>query len=157
MDIYELTCSFFENIPIMSAWPQMRRLIDRNVANEMIQIHDDLNDALAVPASPDWTLGRFSLLILFASTVDHPDKDEFLQLRKNISDQEALVQAQEILIRCGAISYCIHVLLERYKTAGQLLESAPVPNKEGLHSLLKSAVQPVLDLYASLGLPDPLI
>jgi geranylgeranyl pyrophosphate synthase len=71
-----------------------------------------------------------------------------------ISDPEALERAQGILVRCGAISYSIHALLERYDAARKTLDSAPIPDKASLESLLSAVIKPVLDLYASLGLPD---
>jgi geranylgeranyl diphosphate synthase type I len=41
---------------------------------EIVQIHDDLSDSLATPASPDWIQGRASLPILFAQIVQHPEQ-----------------------------------------------------------------------------------
>lgn len=74
----------------------------------MIQIQDDLNDAIAVPANPDWALGRSSLPILFAQTVDYPERGRFLQLRCALQaapDAEALAEAQAILVRCGQLRH----------------------------------------------------
>jgi geranylgeranyl pyrophosphate synthase len=73
-----------------------------NLYGEMIQIHDDLNDAMAVPANPDWRLDRSPLPILFAQGIEHTEKERFLELRQNISDPVALTEAQTTLIRCGA-------------------------------------------------------
>lgn len=83
------------------------------IYGEMIQIHDDMNDCLAAPASPDWSQGRFPLPILFAQTVEHPQRDRFLELRQRIAAAEALCEAQDILIKSGAISYCVDQLLRR--------------------------------------------
>lgn len=73
----------------------------------MIQIHDDVHDSMETPANPDWIQGRSPLPILFASQVQHPQRGRFLRLNRHISEPEALAEAQEILIQCGAISYCI--------------------------------------------------
>ena len=78
---------------------------------ESIQIHDDLNDSLAVPANPDWSGNRAPLPILFAQVVNHPDRDRFLALRREISDPNNLTAAQAILVRCGAVSYCLDQIL----------------------------------------------
>lgn len=110
---------------------------------EIIQIHDDINDALAVPANPDWIMGRFPLPLLFAQVVDHPERERFIQLRTNITRPEALEEAQTILIRCGAISYAVAHLIERHKKAQQLLESMPLVNKQKLSGLLDTAIAPV--------------
>lgn len=126
-----------------------------NIYGEMIQIHDDLNDVMTILANPDWTLGRSPLPVLFASNVDHPDKEKFLRLRKEIPDPDALAKAQTILIRCGAISYCVHHLLVRYQSAQKILETIPLPQKEGLYSLLENIIKPIVDMYSSLGLQVP--
>jgi len=119
---------------------------------EMIQIQDDLNDTMAVPASPDWLPGRGTLPILYAEVVDHPSRQRFLELRKIITNPESLVEAQKILIRCGAVSYCIDQLLRRHRAAKEILEAIPVPHEEELEGLLDGIRKPVEELFASTGL-----
>ena len=82
---------------------------------EIMQIHDDLNDCLSSPANPDWLQGRYPLPILFAEIVDHPDRQRFIELRKKVQDQEALEEAQSILVSSGAISFCVKELVERHE------------------------------------------
>lgn len=118
---------------------------------EMIQIHDDLNDTMAVPANADWLQGRKPLPILFAQTVDHPDRARFEQLYQDISAKESLPEAQDILIRCGAVSYCIDQLLRRYRAAQELLNKMPLSNKGTVDSLLKAVIAPVRKLFETLG------
>ncbi len=122
---------------------------------EMIQIHDDLNDAMAVPANPDWILGRSPLPILFAQTVEHPDRTRFAALRQAVSDPDALAEAQAILIRCGAFSYGVHQLLLRYQQAQQLVAGMPVCDRTGLETLLEEQVEPVRALFAAMGAAQP--
>jgi geranylgeranyl pyrophosphate synthase len=122
---------------------------------EMIQVHDDLHDTLAVPANPDWLSGRSPLPILFAQTVPHPGRVRFLSLRPQVSDPAALREAQTLLIRCGAISYCVHHLLDRHTQALALLAAVPLPNPHGVATLLDEIVAPVRSLFASLDLPWP--
>ena len=89
---------------------------------EMIQLHDDINDTLTVPAKPDWETDRTPLPILFAKLVDHPLRARFEELRPNArSSPKILKEAQEILIRCGAISYCVYQLMNRYETVKNML------------------------------------
>lgn len=118
---------------------------------EMIQIHDDLNDTMAVPANPDWLQGRKPLPILFALSVDHPDRDRFTKLYNNISVGNGLREAQEILIRCGAISYCVDQLLRRYQITQTILNTTPLPNRETMDSLIKEVIAPVWKLFETLG------
>jgi len=118
---------------------------------EMIQIHDDLSDAMAVPANPDWVLGRSPLPILFAQVVDHPDRARFLELRRAIPDPDALAEAQTLLLRCGAVSYGVHQLLTRHQSAAAMLRAMPLLQPAGLQVLLDDVVAPVQRLFAELG------
>lgn len=119
---------------------------------EMIQIHDDLNDTMAVPANPDWTQGRKPLPILFAQTVDHPDRENFMKLYQNISENGTLQEAQEILIRCGAVSYCVDQLLVRHQAAQNILDKTPLPNKGMVDSVIEAVIAPVHRLFDTLGI-----
>lgn len=118
---------------------------------EMIQIHDDLNDTMAVPANTDWVQGRHPLPILFAMTVEHPKQARFLELYQNISHENALQEAQEILIQCGAISYCVDQLVRRHQTARNILNRALIPHKEITEILMDEVITPVWKLFETLG------
>jgi geranylgeranyl pyrophosphate synthase len=120
---------------------------------EMIQIHDDLNDTMAVPANPDWTLDRAPLPILFAQVVNHDDNARFLELRKTIPDPAALTEAQTILIRCGAVSYCIDQILRRHQAAQKILRAMSTHHKEELEDLLDGVVDPVRKLLEAINIP----
>lgn len=119
---------------------------------EMIQIHDDLDDSLAVPAKPDWNAGRTSLPILFAQAVDHPTRSRFEELRPHVCEQEsALEEAQQILIESGAVSYCIHELLERHNKAQKLVSALPFERRDVMVTVFEDIVQPVLRLLDEAG------
>lgn len=122
---------------------------------EMIQIHDDLNDTLETPANPDWTQGRSPLPILFAQIVDHQDRARFLELRRIIPDPDALVEAQAILIRSGAVSYCIDQLLHRYQATQNILSNLSVAYPDKFESLLANIINPVRGLFEELGVEHP--
>ncbi|MFZ5912061.1 MAG: polyprenyl synthetase family protein [Chloroflexota bacterium] len=118
---------------------------------EMIQIHDDLNDTLDTPASPDWLQGRMPLPILFAQCADHPERGRFMELRLQVSEEEALLEAQDILIRCGAVSFCVDQLLRRRQAAQQVLQAANLARPEWVVILLEEVVAPVWKLFDALG------
>jgi geranylgeranyl pyrophosphate synthase len=118
---------------------------------ECIQIHDDLNDSLAVPANPDWSGNRAPLPILFAKVVNHPDRDRFLALLREINDPKNLTEAQEILVRCGAVSYCLDRILAKQKEALLLLNAIPLANKTVLEKLLDGLVLPVWNLLNAIN------
>jgi len=113
---------------------------------EMIQIHDDMHDSMETPANPDWVQGRSPLPILFASLVQHPERKRFLELRQNITEVAALQEAQEILIHCGAISYCADQLIQKFETAQKLLNGIPLLNPTPVSLLLDALIAPVYKL-----------
>jgi geranylgeranyl pyrophosphate synthase len=118
---------------------------------EMMQIHDDLNDCLDSAPGPDWLEGRYSLPILFASIVKHPQRDRFSELRGNITVEGALEEAQTILVESGAISYCVNELALRHATAKQQLDDIKLADNTGLHLLLAEVIEPVQRLIATVG------
>ena len=122
---------------------------------EMIQIHDDMNDCMATPAGPDWIQGRSPLPILFAQTVDHPQRSRFLELRQHVSDANALLEAQEILIHCGAVSYCVDQLLRRYRDAQAVLVDLKLARPGRLGAVLEELVAPVWKLLEASGSGQP--
>ncbi len=119
---------------------------------ESIQIHDDLSDAFAVPANPDWFEGRLSLPILFAQIVNHPERERFLSLRSDMNVQGNLAKAQAILVRCGAVSYCIDCILQKYKEAMSLLKDLPLQNETVLKEVVDSQILPVQELLKGIGI-----
>ena len=119
---------------------------------EMIQIHDDLNDAMEVPANSDWISGRSSLPILFAQIVEHPDRQRFLELRQEVHDPDKLAEAQTILIRCGAISYGVDQLVQRYKKSHEILDTLSLNKPEGLEKMFDGVINPVKELFSALGI-----
>lgn len=121
---------------------------------EMIQIHDDLNDTLAVPANSDWLQERTPLPILFARTVEHPERVRFMELCRNISAGDALQEAQEILIRCGAVSYCVDALLRKHQAVQAILDKLTLSNKGLVTALIDELIAPVHNLFNTLGISD---
>jgi len=119
---------------------------------EMIQIHDDIHDSIETPANPDWIQGRSPLPILFASCVEHPERGRFRSLNRHLVDPQALHEAQEILIRCGAISYCITRLMQKHQEAEGLSSIIPLVNPAPLASLLEAIVAPIRELLGAVDL-----
>jgi geranylgeranyl pyrophosphate synthase len=119
---------------------------------EMVQIHDDINDSMAEPANPDWIEGRSPLPILFAQRVDHPARARFEELRPQAgTDLQALKEAQDILIQCGALSYCVDQLLNRYQTVRGILSTLSIARPSVLTALFEETVAPVWELFKAAG------
>jgi len=121
---------------------------------EMVQILDDLDDAMDVPASPDWTSGRSTLPILFARLVEHPDQQRFIELCREPLDETGLAEAQTILIHCGAISYGIDQLIHRYKKSRSILETLSLCAPQSLLEMIEETIYPVDKLFEALGIPQ---
>jgi geranylgeranyl pyrophosphate synthase len=122
---------------------------------EIIQVYDDLVDSLESPAKPDWKQGRSNLAILYALTADHPERTLFEALRSQVDDLEALQAAQQILIRCGAVSYCVYHIVERHQAAKQLLDGMSLTDPTPLHLLIAKQAEPLITLLESVGAPVP--
>jgi geranylgeranyl pyrophosphate synthase len=120
-----------------------------------VNIYDDLVDALQSPAVPDWKQRRNNLAILYALTADHPERAQFEALRTQVDDSQALEAAQQILIRCGAISYCVYHIVKRHQAAVRLLDSIPLADPEPLRGLIDGQIKPLIALLESVGTAIP--
>lgn len=128
------------------------------IVGEIIQIEDDLSDALQTPANADWQQGRNNLLILYARTANHLDKERFEYILPHVAhDPEDLVRAQQILISSGAVSYAVYQMIERYKAAQSVLEAIALPQPKVLQDTLDAYAQhALLPLLKSGGNDIPL-
>ena len=122
---------------------------------EISQIRDDLFDAFRTPADPDWRQGRNSLPLLYAHTADHADRARFIGLLPRIDDPQALREAQQILIGCGAVSYCAYHLVKRHREARQLLECIPLADPAPMMDLLAWQTRSVIKLLQTSGAEVP--
>jgi geranylgeranyl pyrophosphate synthase len=125
------------------------------LTGEVIQLHDDLKDALEIPANPDWKQKRNNLLFLYALTADHPDRDRFKDLQSQVDDPGVLRDAQQILIRCGAVSYAVYHICRRYQAGRKILEGMPLADPAPLQTVLVQYIRPVVELLNNLGIEVP--
>ncbi len=112
----------------------------------LLQIHDDLKDSLEVPANSDWLNGRLTLPLLFAHTVEHPWKERFSSIQKDVDDPEVLMEAQEILVQCGALSYGLFQIQEHAGRVGDLLAKLNLEDWEEIQKLFDELITPAEDL-----------
>jgi geranylgeranyl pyrophosphate synthase len=125
------------------------------ITGDVIQVHDDIQDALETPANPDWKQRRNNLLFLYALTADHPDRERFTTLRSQVDDPDALRAAQQILIRSGAVSYAMYHLCQRYLAARKILKETPLVDPASLRSVIDEYIVPLVHLLKSLGIVVP--
>lgn len=118
------------------------------VYGEMIQLHDDLHDTMEASANPDWVEGRSPLPILFARLVDHPERARFEEIfPQAASSPQLLEEAQGILIRCGAVSYCVHHLLKRHEKVKRILSGLSLKRSVVMKKIFDEVTQPVFQLF----------
>lgn len=125
------------------------------LVGEVVQLHDDLFDAFHTPARPDWNRPRNNLLMLYALTADHPERQEFGELLAHIDEAQALREAQQILIRCGAVSYCVFHLLQRHEEIRRCLSIPGLSNPKPMLDLLDDQAQPVVTLLRAVDAEVP--
>jgi geranylgeranyl pyrophosphate synthase len=121
-----------------------------------IQVSDDLTDALETPARADWQRRSNSLPLLYAMTAEHADREDFLRLSARTEDPEALAEAQKILFRSGAVSYCTLKLIEFSRELRELFARVPLRNPEPIERLLEIHTQPLYRLLEKVGVEDPM-
>ena len=126
-----------------------------SITGDAIQIHDDIRDALEVPANPDWKQGRNNLLFLYALTADHPDREQFRELRSKVDNPDSLRAAQQILIRSGAVSYAMYHLCQSYSAARKLLDETSLVDPAPLRSVIDQYIVPLVHLLKNLGIAIP--
>ncbi|HSK75304.1 MAG TPA: polyprenyl synthetase family protein [Thermoanaerobaculia bacterium] len=127
-----------------------------HVLGLFVQVSDDLSDALQVPARADWQKASNNLPLLYAMTAEHAERAEFQQLVSRVDDPEALALAQKILLRCGAVSYCVFKLLEFAREARSSLARIPLENPEPVSRLLDLHMKPLHKLFESVGIEEPM-
>ncbi|MCB2178476.1 class 1 isoprenoid biosynthesis enzyme [bacterium] len=141
---------------LAGATPQQEETIRAfgTLYGELIQLHDDLKDTMAATPNPDWLQKRYPLPILFASLVEHPQRSRFAELRQQIDTPGALAEAQQILIECGAVSYCLEQIIQRYRQGKTLLADHPLPDPQALDVLLEDLIDPVREVFGKLSIPE---
>lgn len=139
------------------ATPKMTQGIRRYGAllGECIQIMDDLLDAFETPAKPDWQRPGNNLCILFARTTNHAQKERFEFLLQDVTADDHLVEAQQILISSNGVGYCLYHLAQRYASVRHLLAELKVSQSKILEDLYSGHLQPVRNLLEGLGVPVP--
>ena len=121
----------------------------------LIQVSDDLKDALESPQSPDWKACWNNLAILFAYLVDHPERARFHQLLEELERPEALDEARAIVIRSGALSYCLYQMGESYRAGIEQISTMSLADRAPLDDLFQSLTRSVRGLFAGHGLAVP--
>jgi geranylgeranyl diphosphate synthase type I len=127
------------------------------ILGRFIQVSDDLSDALQTPATADWLRPSNNLPILYAMTAEHPARERFLELSARPDDPEALAEAQRILLKSGAVSYCAFKLMEISQEARDVLDRLPLRDSEPVEQILAAHLRPLHKLLESVGVEEPAV
>jgi len=127
------------------------------ILGRFIQVSDDATDALETPARADWQRRGNCLPILYAMTAPHADREEFLRLSTQVENPDALAAAQKILLRSGAVSYCVLKLIEFSREAQDLLARLPLPDPAPMARLIELHLRPLHRLLESVGVKEPAV
>ncbi len=121
---------------------------------KMMQVNNDLADAMHGEACPDWQRPSHNLALLYAYSADHEDREEFVDLCQEVEDAEALARAQEILLRCGAVSYCAYQLLELHRVALAAVRAIALKDSSPLERRLDRQLKPLEGILEAAGAPS---
>jgi geranylgeranyl pyrophosphate synthase len=125
------------------------------ILGRFVQVSDDLSDALETPAKADWGRRSNNLPLLYAMTAAHPLRERFLDLSTRSEDPEALAEAQKILIRSGAVSYCAFKMIELSQEAREALARIALLKPEPVERILAAHLRPLHKLLESVGMEEP--
>lgn len=135
---------------IIKSLEQVGRILGR-----FIQVSDDLSDALQTPAKVDWNKPRNNLAILYALTAQHPARERFQDLVVRSGQPEALAEAHQILLKCGAVSYCTFKMIELSQKAQETLDCIPLRDREPVLRILRINLKPLHRLLETVGVEEP--
>ena len=122
---------------------------------KIIQISDDLTDAMAQPAEADWQRPHTNLSLLYALTAEHDQRERFRSLLSRVDDHDVLVEAQLILTTGGAIGFCVYQIIQLYREAQALTRGLGLQAPEALSDLLARHIRPTEALLEEAGLESP--
>jgi geranylgeranyl pyrophosphate synthase len=117
----------------------------------IVQIQDDLTDALEPGNDSDWRPPISNVALRYALHVDHADRDRVRQLLPSAGvEGDARDQIRRILATCGAIEYGMSSVLFYAGEGRRFLEGQPVEQRY-LTEFLDGLTAPTRNVLASLG------
>jgi geranylgeranyl pyrophosphate synthase len=120
----------------------------------LVQVSDDLSDALATPARPDWSRPKSCLPILYGLTADHADREELEGLCLRVREPGALAAAQKILLQSGAVSYCVFNLVATAEEIRRRLAEISLADPRSIERLVAVNTGPLRRMLATVGLDE---
>ena len=118
----------------------------------LFQMSDDLGDAMLGENTTDWREDQANLVILYGLIADYPEKKRFLELYPKVhSDPSALIEARDILFRCGAVSNAFYSMVKFYDEGVKIVKDISPPNPEPLLNYLDAFMPGLRKMLADGG------
>lgn len=126
---------------------------------DMLQLVDDMSDALVKEISPDWDSTSKNLMIVFCLNENNPRRAEFLDhFRRAREDASAHRACRQIILDSGALGFGMYQYYDRYLKARKLIQS--MQSMEGydttpLDSLFRKNVRVITTFLKKMGVELP--
>lgn len=123
---------------------------------KIVQVSDDLGDAMDHSPSADWQRPGSNLAIFFALHTQHAERAELARLMGRVAgDRSNLERAQAILISCGAASYCAYQLIALARQARTCLAALGGLDVRPVQALMDEHMKPLVRLLDTAGVEAP--
>ncbi len=124
----------------------------------LVQLGDDLGDVMGEELHPDWERPGDNIVLRFALEADHPERERFRALVGQVADPAAYDEAKEIIVRSGAMSFCVHHMLVAAEEARRVVRSLPLADHAPVLEMIDLLIAPAAELLAELGAsPDEVL
>lgn len=120
----------------------------------LVQLGDDVGDVMGEALHPDWQRPGDNVALRFALEADHPERERFQALVPRAADPAARAEAREILVRCGAFSFCVHHMRVAADEARRAVLAAPLADHAPVLELIDRIAAPVAELLAEVGVDE---
>jgi geranylgeranyl pyrophosphate synthase len=121
----------------------------------LVQLGDDLGDVMGDASHPDWGRPGDNIVLRFAAQADHPERDAFLRLLPRVAEPGAHDEAAEILVRSGAMSFCVHHMLTAAADARRRIDTMGLADPAPLLEVVEMLIAPAIEMLSGLGpVPD---
>jgi len=121
----------------------------------ILQISDDLTDAIRGEEATDWSRRTLNLAILYAEEVDHPGRAEFNRLIARYPDgPDLLDRLRELLFESDAIGFCVFAMLRLHREAIVAARALDGADSAPLLRLTEELMAPCFALMRSVHLDE---
>jgi geranylgeranyl pyrophosphate synthase len=119
---------------------------------QMIQVSDDISDVFKDFVTTDWKMQGNNLAMIYCREADYEEKEEFNLLLKIIDEPGSLDRAQQLVIRSGALSYCMYHLFAINKKLRDEIDKLAIIQKNKLIAIADGLIEPSIELMIRNGI-----